>query len=81
MVIVQFLAEATMLSVMGGLLGIVLGWGLTTAITAYAGWRTVINLFSIVLAFSVAAATGILFGYYPARRAAEADVIDALRYE
>jgi putative ABC transport system permease protein len=81
LVIVQFLAEATMLSVMGGLAGIILGWGLTAVITAYAGWRTIMSVFSIILAFTVAAATGILFGYYPAKRAADADVIEALRYE
>jgi putative ABC transport system permease protein len=81
MIIVQFLAEATMLSVFGGLLGILLGWGLTEAITAYAEWRTIISPWSIFLAFTVAAATGIAFGYYPAKRAADKDVIEALRYE
>ncbi|HOJ05096.1 MAG TPA: ABC transporter permease [Bacteroidota bacterium] len=81
MIISQFLAEATMLSVFGGVAGIVLGWGLTEAITAYAEWRTIVSVWSIVLAFSVAAVTGIVFGYYPARRAADKDVIEALRYE
>jgi putative ABC transport system permease protein len=81
MIITQFLAEATMLSVLGGVLGIFLGWGLTELITAYAEWRTIVSLWSIVLAFSVAAATGIIFGYFPARRAADKDVIEALRYE
>ncbi|MBR9975144.1 MAG: ABC transporter permease [Bacteroidetes bacterium] len=81
MIIVQFLAEAAMLSVFGGILGIFLGWALTEAISAYAEWRTIISLWSILLAFSVAAATGILFGYYPAKRAADRDVIEALRYE
>ncbi len=81
MIIAQFLAEATMLSVLGGAAGIILGWGLTEIITAYAEWRTIISLWSIVLAFTVAAATGIVFGYFPARRAADKDVIEALRYE
>jgi putative ABC transport system permease protein len=81
MVVLQFLAEAVLLSLLGGVAGILLGWGLTEAITAYAGWRTIVNAWSILLAFSVAAATGILFGYYPARQAANKDVIESLRYE
>jgi putative ABC transport system permease protein len=81
MIIVQFLAEAAMLSIFGGILGILLGWTLTELITAYAEWRTIVSLWSILLAFTVAAATGIIFGYYPAKRAADKDVIDALRYE
>ncbi len=81
MIVTQFLAEATMLSVLGGIIGIILGWALTELITAYAEWRTIISLWSIFLAFSVAAATGIVFGYFPARRAADKDVIEALRYE
>jgi putative ABC transport system permease protein len=81
MIIIQFLAESAMLSLVGGILGIILGWGLTEAITAYAEWRTIISLWSILLAFTVAAATGIVFGYYPAKRAADRDVIEALRYE
>ena len=81
MIIVQFLAEATLLSLVGGIVGIGVGWGLTEAITAYAGWRTIVSFWSVFLAFTVAAATGIIFGYYPARRAAEEDVIEALRYE
>lgn len=81
MIVTQFLAEAGMLSVLGGIIGIFLGWTLTEVISAYAEWRTIISLWSIILAFSVAAATGILFGYYPAKRAAEKDVIEALRYE
>jgi len=81
MIVVQFLAEATLLSIAGGIAGILLGWGLTNIITAYAGWRTIISFWSIALAFGVAAGTGILFGYYPAKRAADADIIEALRYE
>jgi len=81
MVIIQFLAEATMLSIVGGIIGIFLGWSLTGIISAYAGWRTIMSAWSILLAFTVAVATGILFGYYPAKQAAEEDVIDALRYE
>jgi putative ABC transport system permease protein len=81
MIIVQFLTEAVLLSIAGGVIGIATGWGMTVLITVYAGWRTIMSVWAIGLAFTVAAATGILFGYYPARRAAEADIIDALRYE
>ena len=81
MIVTQFLAEASMLSVFGGMIGIALGWGLTEAITAYAEWRTIVSVWSILLAFSVAVITGVAFGYYPARRAADQDVIESLRYE
>jgi putative ABC transport system permease protein len=81
MVVIQFLAEAVMLSVIGGIIGIGIGWGLTGLITAYAGWRTIIRFWSMALAFTVAAATGIGFGFYPARQASEKDVIESLRYE
>jgi len=81
MIVTQFLAEAAMISLFGGGIGIILGWALTEAITAYAEWRTIISAWSILLAFSVAVATGIIFGFYPARRAADMNVIEALRYE
>jgi len=81
MIVIQFLSEAALLSLLGGIGGIVVGWSLTGLITAYAGGRTIVSFWSILLAFSVAAATGILFGYYPAHRAAEEDVIEALRHE
>ena len=80
-VVVQFISEATMLSVAGGLLGIFFGWSLTQIITSYAGWRTIVSISSIVLAFTVSVFTGIVFGYYPAKQAAEKDPIEALRYE
>jgi putative ABC transport system permease protein len=81
MVVIQFLSEAALLSFFGGIVGIMVGWGLTSAISAYAGWLTIISAWSITLAFSVAVATGIVFGYYPAKRASEKDVIESLRYE
>ena len=81
MVVVQFLSEAVMLSVIGGVIGIGTGWALTAAITAYAGWRTIMKVWSMALAFVVAAATGIAFGFYPAKKASEQDVIESLRYE
>ena len=77
----QFLFEAVFLSFVGGLLGVVLGYTITMAITLYAGWRTVVSISSILLAFGVSAAVGIAFGYYPARQAAYKDPIESLRYE
>ncbi|MCD6307859.1 MAG: ABC transporter permease [Candidatus Latescibacteria bacterium] len=77
----QFLTEAVMLSFVGGLIGIVVGFALTRAIAAYADWRTIVSLQSIMLSFGVSVAVGIIFGVYPARRAARMDPIEALRYE
>jgi putative ABC transport system permease protein len=77
----QFLFEATFLSVVGGLIGILVGFLLTEMITLYAHWRTVISPGAVLLAFSVSAAVGIGFGYYPARKAAYQNPIESLRYE
>ena len=80
-VLAQFLSEAIVLSVAGGLVGVIVGFGLTETITLYAGWRTVISFPAIALAFVVSVGVGIAFGYYPARKAAYQNPIDALRYE
>ena len=80
-VISQFLAEAIILSMSGGVTGVVLGYVMTRMISTYAEWRTIITPLSVIVAFGVSVATGILFGYYPARQAARKDPIDALRYE
>ncbi|HET6400636.1 MAG TPA: ABC transporter permease [Candidatus Kapabacteria bacterium] len=77
----QFLSEAVILSMSGGLMGLALGYAMTRAISTYADWRTVVTPLSMVLAFGVSVATGIAFGYYPARQAARKDPIEALRYE
>ncbi len=77
----QFLAEALMLTFFGGAVGIILGWVLSLLVSRFAGITTSISLFSILLAFGVSAAIGIGFGYYPARRAAGLNPIEALRYE
>ena len=77
----QFLIEAVSLSTAGGLIGIVLGVLGSFAVARLAKWNTVIAPESIVLAFVFAAAVGIFFGYYPARKASQLDPIEALRYE
>jgi putative ABC transport system permease protein len=80
-VLAQFLTEAIVLSVAGGLAGIIVGYILTEVITLYAGWRTFISFPAVALAFFVSVGVGISFGYYPARKAAFQNPIDSLRYE
>lgn len=77
----QFLLEAVIVSLLGGLVGIALGFLLTRVIASYADWRTVVSWTSVVLSFGVAATVGIVFGYFPARRAARLHPIESLRYE
>jgi putative ABC transport system permease protein len=77
----QFLAEAVALSTVGGLLGTLLGVGVSRSLTQVLGWPTLITTGSIFVAFAFAAGVGVFFGYYPARTAAGLDPIDALRYE
>jgi len=80
-ILAQFLVEAITLSLIGGIIGIVLGLAGSHAVSYLAEWRTLIAPESIGLAFGFAAAVGIFFGFYPARKAARLDPIDALRYE
>ncbi len=80
-ILTQFLIEALVLSLLGGITGIILGVGGSTAISAFAKWPTIITAFSIVLSFGFSIAIGIFFGFYPARKAAMLNPIDALRYE
>lgn len=77
----QFLAEAVMLTFLGGVAGVALGWIISIAVSSFAGITTKVSLQAVVLAFGVSAAIGIIFGYYPARRAASLNPIEALRYE
>jgi putative ABC transport system permease protein len=77
----QFLSEAIALSLIGGVLGILLGVGVSRALAGGLGWPTAVTLGSILVAFAFAAAVGVFFGYYPASKAAQLDPIDALRYE
>jgi putative ABC transport system permease protein len=80
-ILLQFLAEAVMLSLVGGLLGIGLGVGTSYALTTFLGWRTELSIPLMGIAFGIAALVGIFFGFTPARAAARLDPIEALRYE
>lgn len=77
----QFLTEAVLLSVVGGALGIAAGYWLAPMLTKFAGFPTLISNTSVLLAFSVSAVIGVVFGFFPALKAANLDPIDALRYE
>jgi putative ABC transport system permease protein len=77
----QFLIESVLLSFSGGLIGILLGFLMTKAISSYAQWKTIVDFGAIILSFCVSASVGIIFGIYPARKAAMLDPIESLRYE
>jgi len=77
----QFLVESIFLSFLGGVVGIALGFGLTKIISLYAQWSTIVSSYAVVLSFGVSAAVGIVFGAYPAAKAARLDPIESLRYE
>jgi putative ABC transport system permease protein len=80
-ILLQFLVEAVTLSLIGGIIGIALGVASSQAISEFAEWRTQLPLGAVVMAFGFAAAVGVFFGFYPARKAARLDPIEALRYE
>jgi putative ABC transport system permease protein len=80
-ILLQFLIEAITLSVIGGIVGIASGFGVSKLIAAQTSWPTLVPSEWVVCAFFVSAAVGIFFGFYPARKASQLDPIDALRYE
>ena len=80
-IIRQFLTEAVLISIVGGLIGIGFGFGLSRVIGTLAGWSTVVTWGSIAVAFGVSVFIGLLFGIYPAVQAAKLDPIEAIRYE
>ncbi len=77
----QFLIEAIMISITGGLIGVIIGCGASFMIKAIAHWPVFIQPWSVLLSFLVCTVTGVFFGWYPAKKAADLDPIDALRYE
>ena len=80
-ILFQFMAEAIVLSVFGGLLGIIVGISGSKLISHIAGWQTILSFGAMALAFCFSACVGIFFGFYPARKASRLDPIEALRYE
>jgi len=80
-VLLQFLTEAMVLSLAGGAMGVALGFGAARVLTQVMSWSTLVTVDAVLLSFGCAAAIGIFFGFYPARKAAGLDPIDALRYE
>lgn len=80
-ILMQFLTEAIIISITGGIIGVTLGLISTVFIATVLNWPTSVTMFSILISFAVCAITGIFFGWYPARKAAALDPINALRYE
>jgi len=80
-ILTQFLMESAVLSTMGGLLGIMLGMTVSISMAKFAGWAAEVTLQSVLLAFLFSASVGIIFGFWPARKASLLSPIEALRYE
>ena len=80
-VMTQFLVESVVMSLVGGLTGVAIGYGASQAIAVFTGWSTVVSVPTVLLALGFAGTVGIFFGLYPAKRAAALDPIEALRYE
>ena len=79
--LLQFLIEAVILSSLGGIIGIVLGIGFSELVSMNTGWPILVSPASVVVAVAFSAVVGVFFGFYPARKAAQLDPIEALRYE
>ena len=77
----QFLIEAILISITGGVIGVIIGCGASFMIKSIAHWPVFIQPWSVLLSFAVCTITGVFFGWYPAKKAAELDPIDAIRYE
>ncbi len=80
-ILMQFLTEAFMISITGGVIGVILGISASRLVTLLLSWPTLVTQYSVLLSFAVCALTGIFFGYYPAQKASRLNPIEALRYE
>ncbi len=80
-ILAQFIIETVLICLAGGVLGILLGLGIAQGVTLYAGWETAFSLPSVLIAFGTSALVGLLFGIFPARRAAQLNPVEALRFE
>jgi ABC-type antimicrobial peptide transport system permease subunit len=80
-ILTQFLMEAAALSTAGGIIGVLLGVGVSVGLSSLAGWAAVVAPSSVALAFAFSACVGVVFGFWPARRASLLSPIEALRYE
>lgn len=80
-ILTQFLIESIIISVTGGIIGVIFGAAASFCVKILLNWRVYIKIFSVILSFVVCSVTGIFFGWYPAKKAANLDPIEALRYE
>ncbi|MFI3314463.1 MAG: FtsX-like permease family protein, partial [Rikenellaceae bacterium] len=80
-ILAQFLIEAIIISISGGIVGVLLGCGAAWMVNYFASWPIQIESWTIVLSFAVCSITGVFFGWYPAKKAAALNPIDAIRYE
>ena len=80
-VLTQFLIESIVMSIFGGAIGVAVGFGGASLLASFTGWNTVVNTETVIVAIVFSAAVGIFFGFYPARKAASLNPIDALRFE
>jgi putative ABC transport system permease protein len=80
-ILIQFLIEALVMSMVGGAVGLVLGWAVSVLVSRYGGWTPTLSMFSVVVGIGFSSAVGLVFGIYPAMKAAKLNPVEALRYE
>jgi len=80
-ILIQFLIEALVMSMVGGAVGLVLGWAVSVLVSRYGGWTPTLSMFSVVIGIGFSSAVGLVFGIYPAMKAAKLNPVEALRYE
>ena len=80
-ILIQFLIEALVMSLVGGAVGLILGWAVSVLVSRYGGWTPTLSMFSVVIGIGFSSAVGLIFGIYPAMKAAKLNPVEALRYE